>query len=226
MVASSTYTFIKLTFLKVDGINDNKSKDNDVHDKFITTHCTCAVLPFENNECTSYANVFLKRDTSTKPDSKDKVVQLCDYVYVLITWAVARNLLIATKPRAILSLQEVAGINTNSNDKPNTKEKEKQTQEDDNYNAVWKRCSLQIVALYSILNQIQSLNLTNKYNLCLGGKPIEQLQYLVDKNNMKEELLGKLLLNIGVEVHARTSPVQKVFILSTLKKIRYYNINV
>ena len=36
--------------------------------------------------------------------------------------------------------------------------------------------------------------------------------------------MGKLLVNIGVEVHARTLPVEKVFILSTLKKIRYYNI--
>ena len=104
----------------MDGINDNKSKDNDVskdieyiYDKFITTHCTCALLSFKNNESTSYgnvefeslvknyvsmieycnnnslktffiiynANVFLKRDTSTKQDSKDTIVQLYVIMY-------------------------------------------------------------------------------------------------------------------------------------------------
>ena len=179
-----------------------------------------------------------------KPDSKDTIVQLraSSHAVMMITGdhvltacAVARDLLIATKP--ILSLQRVGnsaniGANSgkNSKDKPETKEDKQaaritaEAEEDDG--GIWKWCSLSEFYQvsggnsgieFNIKSNLDVDKLTEKYDLCLSGKAIKHLQYLVETNEMKEELLEKLLLN--VVVYARTSPVQKEFILSTLKKL-------
>ena len=168
-----------------------------------------------------------------KPDSKDTIVQLraSSHAVMMITGdhvltacAVARDLLIATKP--ILSLQHVnTAPANNSSDKPNYTNDERKETTNNNESGVWKWCSLSEFyednvnsgIEFNIESDIDVDKLTNKYNLCLSGKAIKYLEYLVESNIMSQHVLEKLLLN--VVVYARTSPVQKEFILSTLKKL-------
>eukprot|EP01083_Nonionella_stella_P087110 242202_1 len=140
-----------------------------------------------------------------KPDSLDTIIQLkaSSHAVMMITGdhvltacAVAKDLYIATKP--VLSLQSCGGPN-----------EWKWFNIDSYYDADDEKEGIDFK--FETVRDIVSL--TAQYDLCLSGRAMKHIRSAITNPS----LLSRLLLN--VVIYARTSPVQKEFILSSLKEL-------
>jgi len=175
-----------------------------------------------------------------KPDSLDTIIQLkaSSHAVMMITGdhvltacAVARDLHIATKP--VLTLQPCTTMKTVST--INEDEEEKSVSAMDREQE-YEKSDIELVphkwfsidSYYDADDEKQGIDLkfrsekdveelTKNYDLCLSGKGLKYIIEHFHANNLPSALLSKLLLH--VVIYARTSPVQKEFILSSLKEL-------
>lgn len=157
-----------------------------------------------------------------KPDSLDTIIQLkaSSHAVIMITGdhvltacAVARDLHIATKP--ILSLQPITSTVTIKEEKEdnNMLQAHKWFSIDSYYDADDEKKGIDLK--FDTEKDVDDL--TKNYDLCLSGKGIKYIRQYFGENNLNRSVLSKLLLN--VVIYARTSPVQKEYILSSLKEL-------